>query len=416
MNKGNGFKLAMPLLKVVITQFFVVVIIGITAKDANTILCITVASILLVALRSKISWNTFFIRFFIGVSLLDYDKYFVFYDSLRIWYLFIPFLILILMRSKSISYDNFNWLLIWVYALGVAIFMGGILDFGKYTFYFLFILILQKFYKTGGYTFESILDVLFIPIAFSLIQFFMYYTMGLDSYLWDAPRPSAYFSESTWLSAYCVMFLYFIILCHEQSQLTLMQLLLLAISSIFIFLEAKSVNGFIGLFIMMLGLYLQYKHIRPFIYISIPCVFAMLSFTILDRITDIAGDPSLSGRIIGFQSLLANVPEAGFWGTGFTFDYDKEVISSGAALGSKAFSLPFQVFYVGGYPLVILIFILIFWTVVRDLHKKRFIQLAILLSFLLMSCFAPLVQGIVGMLFLVLRLNSVDHEKMGLRT
>lgn len=402
----------MPLLKVLITQLLVVLVISITAKDAIVILTIAIASIFVVALRNKISWKLFSMRFIIGVSLLDYDKYFVFYDVLRIWYLFVPFLIFILMGKKSISYNNFNWLLIWMYALVVAVFLGGILDFGKYTLYFLFILALQRSFKTGWYKLENILDILFIPIAFSLIQFVMYFTLGFDSYLWDTPRPSAYFSESTWLSAYCIMFFYFIILCYEQSQLTRSQLLLLAMSSIFVFLDARSINGFIGLFILILALYLHYKNMRLLIYLSIPIVFTMLSFTVMDRITNIAEDPSLSGRILGFQLLMANAADVGFWGTGFSFNYKTDVISSGAALGSKAFSLPFQIFSVGGFPLLILVSILILRIVVRDFHKERYIQSGILFSFLLMSCFAPLAQGIVGMMFVVLRLNSIDSEKI----
>ena len=202
------------------------------------------------------------------------------------------------------------------------------------------------------------------------------------------------------------MYIYFLLIIYNQKVLSTGLFMFLISCTFFVFLDAKSVNGFIGLFILIVATFFQFRKFRTTIILTFPLALASFIVTVSERLSNLLSDPSLVGRLVAFKELTSTAHNVGFWGTGFTFNSDTEVVSSGAALGSKAFSLPFQIFWIGGYPLLILVMLFLIFVLLRDLHKKQFIQIGILVSFLCMSTFAPLAQGIVGMYFILLRLNS----------
>jgi len=241
---------------------------------------------------------------------------------------------------------------------------------------------------------------------------------GIHSTLWMDNRPGAYFSESTWLAAFCVPVIGLIGYLRMTRQIGNAVAWINGALSCAILVSARSFNAIIG-FLVLAGLVVWFSR-----RIRITAVFAAIIVSVSSllllgsRLRGASGDLSLIGRLQGFQLLIETADLGRIFGQGFGFDYSADVLWSGAAIGAKAFSLPFQLLYVGGWVLVLTYAYLLVISVLEDLKGNRFVGASLLVCFGIMSCFAPLAQGIVGIVFLWTRmciktesrtLPSVEH-------
>ena len=108
---------------------------------------------------------------------------------------------------------------------------------------------LVKMYESEWYKLKSIFPVLMGPVYFSSIQLVLYEIFSLDSFLWDTPRPSAFFSESTWFGEYCVLIICYIYYLYQGNKITLSKFFFNITLTIIMLLLAKNINALLGLFI-----------------------------------------------------------------------------------------------------------------------------------------------------------------------
>lgn len=368
--------------------------------------------ILLSIIFSK-NMKEFLILVTFSFMLLDYEKYFSFTSfNIRLWYFSLFFLIPFLFKK----YTSIIWIFLFgiIYLFLISIIKGGILDFFKYLIYILTFISINTILNQSKISHFNLVKILLTPIYFTYIQYIFFFVLKINTFLWDPLRPSAFFSESTWFGAYCLLLLFFLFILYKTSQVKnnffLINLILILILLLFTF----SINSYIGLIFFVLGfLYYQKTRIKIyFLFLFSGLLFFFILPLFLIRFSSNTNDLSIIGRIEGFKILFNHFQNKNIFGNGFLFDYNNDVIFSGAAIGSKAFSFPFQLYHIGGLLILFLYFYLSFFNLKYLYRVNNFIIFYLLLSYLTLSFFAPLAQGIIGYFFILLILQYKYEKKL----
>jgi hypothetical protein len=398
----------------ILKQFFIATInlITIVLFKNNIIFPVVIfINYFIAALIFSYNKKELFILLTFSLMLLDYEKYFSFFNF-KIWYIFVfaylPYL------YKNYSFNFWNFFLGLLYLLLIALFKGGILDYLKYLIYILIFISINFYFIKNNLSHSNLINIFLTPIYFTFLQYLIYYTFQVNTFLWDLLRPSAFFSESTWFGAYSLFLLFYMFILYKIRKITFNFYFINTILILLLLLLTLSINSYIGLILFILGV-IHYQKLKIKIYFFLSLVlliiFIILPYFLIRFSTDNL-DLSVLGRIEGFNFLINDLKYVNLFGGGFKFDYSNDIIFSGAAIGSKAFSLPFQLYNIGGLFVLILFLYLIIDNIVFLLKVKNYIILYLLFSFLILSFFAPLAQGIVGYFFIFLILQFKNDKSL----
>lgn len=397
-----------------IIQSLSVVLVSTYKYDNYLVFLISIGTVVLTAvIYSQLNTKMFISLFLVGLTLLDYDAYFVFGDlRLRLWYFAVIILLPYIAYARGVWRLGILQLMVMVYLSVLALVCGGFLDFGKYLLYIAALFVLVGMHRKGWYSLVGIFPILMIPIYYSVSQFFLYFLFSFDSYLWSSPRASAYFSESTWLGAYCVLMVFYLYHLYKNKLVHVAKIYIHGVLTLCILFLSASINALLGVSIFSIFLVLTHKKGRLFVLIFIFIFMVLGWFVLAERFSNLGSDLSFLGRLVGFETLFESLKGANILGSGFLFNYDTQFTDSGAALGAKAFSFPFQLYAIGGLPLFVVYLYFIAIAIYADIHSKRTIGAVILISFFILSCFAPLAQGIVGIYFIWLRMCIKEDDQL----
>ena len=341
----------------------------------------------------------------IFLMLFDYDRYFGFtYFNIRPWYAFFPFVLIGIIKTNR---SSFFYFILFLAFLNSVIF-GGVVDYFKYLIYILTAYHLTNSYRNKHIDYLYLFHILGIPIYYTFIQYLFFYITGSFQSLWgNEMRPSGFFSESTWMGAFCVVYILYAI--HIRTRRNFNVEWNIAIATI-ILLMTYSINAYISLF--LISLYFA-RNVSPKYIISFLCLLlfsttlfndltvnSLNNVDIVQRIKSLDEDVSALGRVTGFSIMNEYFEFSNIFGHGFLFDPDKDLLLSGAALGAKSYSFPYQIQYIFGY---IGTFVLIYFVLIVILkNSKHSYFLLCLFIFFCMSFFAPLAQGVVGSFFILI--------------
>ncbi|MCF6775589.1 hypothetical protein L3V83_03265 [Thiotrichales bacterium 19X7-9] len=381
---------------------------------------------------------------FIGflILLLLANRYFIYWNIVYSWY-FASFILVVGLMLKRILKVNalIVYLTIYYFCFAIVYYAVNRNNMGflySLKYYFVNIFMVFVLYCYLQYDFRRIVKVCLcifsIVLFFALVQYLGNYIFAMRSNPFNFNlrylelRPASFFSETTWVAECAVLFVLLAMYAKKIQIISSWLLWLMLVLSIVIFVITTTRAAYLALIIVCLFNFRLWniRIVLALFALSLSSILIFYLFNPTEFLTHLSWfyhrlhfqDGSAQGRyqaiILTVKEIIEN-PWALSFGHGFIWNAKVDVLSSGTAMGAKAFSILLFIPYVFGIFGVFIFLLLLLKVFLRyqklcrlDFHRTY--GASIFLAYLVISSVAPLFQYSLGVIWLALALGILFHE------